>query len=172
MCCGGKNTSCCLPYSPQTTAGLIGPDLRDPIPKYLWPLKKHEAKKLTPEEALDLVCGPRMEFYGPPKENLQDIADTWTPYVKRALKLRDELTGTDVATLMVMLKCMRQVRGYHRDSTVDISGYSTLMEILNEPDSFAVFVKRAAEKIENEEERLVFIERFLKKESNDDSSLC
>jgi len=30
------------------------------------------SKKLTPEEALDLICGPRMEFYGPPQENLQD----------------------------------------------------------------------------------------------------
>ncbi len=82
-------------------------------------------KKLAPEEALDLICGPRMEFYGPPKENLQDIADTWTPYVKRALEIRGCLNANDVTMLMVMLKTIRQVRGYHRDSTVDICGYAS-----------------------------------------------
>ena len=118
-------------------------------------------KKLSPLEALDLVCGPRMEFYGPPKENLQDIADTWTPYVRRALALRGSLDATDVCTLMIMLKCVRQARGYHRDSTVDISGYAVLAEVLNEEDSFKMFVMRAADRIDDYHERVAFIDRFL-----------
>ncbi len=119
------------------------------------------SKKLSSEEALDLICGPRMEFYGPPKENLQDIADTWTPYVKRVLALRGALNATDICTLMIMLKCMRQARGYHRDSTVDVSGYSVLAEVLNEEDSFEVFVLRAAQRMDNKIERIQFIDRFL-----------
>ncbi len=119
------------------------------------------SKKLSSEEALDLICGPRMEFYGPPKENLQDIADTWTPYIKRVLALRGALSATDICTLMILLKCVRQARGYHRDSTVDISGYSVLAEILNEEDSFEAFVLRAADKIKNKIKRIQFIDRFL-----------
>ena len=118
-------------------------------------------KKLSSEEALDLICGPRMTFYGPPKENLQDIADTWTPYVRRVLALRGSLNATDVCTLMIMLKCVRQARGYHRDSTVDVSGYSVLAEVLNEEDSFEVFVMKAAEKIEGWAAQRTFINRFL-----------
>ncbi len=118
-------------------------------------------KKLSPLEALDLVCGPRMSFYGPPKENLQDIADTWTPYVKRALELRGSLNATDVCTLMIMLKCVRQARGYHRDSTVDISGYAVLAEVLNDERAFELFVMRAADKINDYGKRIAFIDRFL-----------
>ena len=118
-------------------------------------------KRLAPEEALDLICGPRMEFYGPPSENLQDIADTWTPYVKRALEVKGCLDSTDVTMLMVMLKAIRQVRGYHRDSTVDICGYAALAEVLSEEDSFKTFVLRAAEKICNKMERTVFINKLL-----------
>ena len=117
--------------------------------------------KLAPIEALDLICGPRLEFYGIPSENLQDIADTWTPYVRRALEVKGVLDATDVTMLMVMLKAIRQVRGYHRDSSVDICGYATLAEVLNEPDAFKMFVLRAAETIFFEEDREAFIEKFL-----------
>ena len=119
------------------------------------------SKKLAPEEALDLICGPRMEFYGPPKENLQDIADTWTPYVRRALEEKGALDATDVTMLMVLLKTIRQVRGYHRDSTVDICGYAALAEVLNDEDSFEMFVLRAAKKIFFEEDREAFLKKFL-----------
>ncbi len=124
-------------------------------------------KQLAPEEALDLICGPRMEFYGPPQENLQDIADTWTPYVKRALEVKGCLDSTDVTMLMVLLKAIRQVRGYHRDSTVDICGYAALAEVLSEPDSFEAFVMRAAEKVCDEIEKIKFIEKFLPEYFND-----
>ena len=119
------------------------------------------SKKLAPEEALDLICGPRMEFYGPPKENLQDIADTWTPYVRRALEEKGALDATDVTMLMVLLKTIRQVRGYHRDSTVDICGYAALAEVLNDEDSFEMFVLRASKKIFFEEDREAFLKKFL-----------
>ena len=89
-------------------------------------------KKLAALEALDLISGPRMSYYGTPEENLEDVAETWNPYVKRALKLQGYLTGTDVAILMIFLKGVRLVRGYHRDSVVDLIGYAELIEALNE----------------------------------------
>lgn len=125
------------------------------------------AKRLIPEEALDLICGPRMEFYGPPQENLQDIADTWTPYVKRALEVKGSLDSTDVTMLMVILKAIRQVRGYHKDSSVDICGYASLAEVLNEPDSFKEFIHRAAKKIFFEEDREAFLKKFLPEDKED-----
>ncbi len=139
---------CCPTHSPNAHT----PQCKSP---------RESEKKLSPLEALDLVCGPRMDFYGPPKENLQDIADTWTPYVKRVLELRGSLNATDVCTLMIMLKCVRQARGYHRDSTVDISGYAVLAEVLNDEDAFSMFVMRAAEKVDGWAAQRAFINRFL-----------
>jgi hypothetical protein len=113
------------------------------------------------DEALDLICGPKMEYYGPPHENLEDIAQTWNPYVARALKVKGKLDGSDVAVLMILLKAMRLVRGYHRDSVVDIIGYSELLEVLNDSSAFKSFVHKAAEKIENEVKRVQFIAKLL-----------
>ena len=73
-----------------------------------------------------------MAEYGPPEENLNDIAESWTPYVKRAIELRGHLTATDVCLLMGILKSLRLVRGYHRDSVADLAGYAGLVEVLNE----------------------------------------
>lgn len=118
-------------------------------------------EKLATEEAVDLICGPRMEFYGPPEENLQDIADVWTPYVMRALEAHEVLSATDVTMMMIMLKAIRQVRGYHKDSTVDIAGYAELAEVMNDPQARHAFIRRAAEKINNKEEARRFILKFV-----------
>lgn len=122
------------------------------------------SNKLATEEALDLICGPRMVFYGPPQENLEDIAEAWTPYATRALEAKGYLDGTDVCMMMILLKVIRQARGYHRDSTVDTVGYAELAEVLNESEAYTTFVLRAAEKIKNRKERARFITKFLKEE--------
>ena len=122
-------------------------------------------RRLAVEEALDLICGPRMQFYGPPQENLEDIASSWTPYVRRAIEAKGGLDGTDVCMLMIILKAVRQVRGYHLDSVTDIAGYAELAEVLNDDDAFEMFVLRAAEKIKDRKDRARFIRRFLKEES-------
>ena len=120
--------------------------------------------RFVTEEAMELICGPRLEFYGMPSENLQDIADTWTPYVRRALEVKGALDATDVTMLMVLLKTIRQVRGYHRDSTVDICGYAALAEVLNDKDAFKEFVNRAAIKITDKDERKRFTDKFWPKD--------
>ena len=90
------------------------------------------AKSSVLTEANRLIHGQRMAEYGPPGENLEDIAEAWTPYVRRALTLRGRLTATDVSLLMGILKIVRLVRGYHRDSVADLAGYAGLVEVLNE----------------------------------------
>ncbi len=84
------------------------------------------------DEAVNLIQGDRQKDYGPPWENFQDIADVWTPYVMRALESHDILTPTDIANLMVLLKTIRQVRGYNRDSVLDIIGYAACSEVIND----------------------------------------
>ena len=125
-------------------------------------------RKFAVEEALDLICGPRMEYYGPPNENLEDIAASWTPYARRVLEQKGRFDGTDVCMMMVILKAVRQVRGYHRDSVVDIGGYAELAEVLNDGEAFEAFVLRAASKIDDLEERGRFIAKFLNKKEEDE----
>lgn len=123
-------------------------------------------RKFSTEEAMDLICGSRMAYYGPPTENLEDIGATWTPYVRRALEQKGRLDGTDVCVLMVMLKAVRLVRGYHRDSVVDISGYAGLAEVLNEEEAFVAFVLRAASRLKGKA-RGRFIKKFLTDREDD-----
>lgn len=121
-------------------------------------------KKLVVKEALDLICGPRMANYGPPQENIGDIAAVWTPYVRRALECKESLNATDVCMMMIMLKCIRQVRGFNRDSVVDIAGYAELAEVLNDKEAFVAFVLHAAGQLKNRKERGRFVLKFLKEE--------
>lgn len=124
-------------------------------------IKVNKEHKFVTEEGMEMICGPRMEHYGPPQNNLNDIADAWTPYVTRALDAKEKLDGTDVAAMMVILKVIRQARGYHRDSTVDICGYAGLMEALNDKHAYRAFVHKAARSIEDDTKRQPFIDKLL-----------
>lgn len=81
-------------------------------------------------EAQSLVAGHRLEEYGPPEENLHDIGEVWSVYVRRAWDDKGYLDGHDVCAMVILMKELRQSRGYHRDSTVDVAGYARLQEIL------------------------------------------
>ena len=88
--------------------------------------------KLVVEEALELITGERQAQYSHPVDNLSDIAEAWSVYLRRRLHTKFDVLATDVAALMILLKVIRQARGYNRDSTVDICGYAELMEVFNE----------------------------------------
>jgi hypothetical protein len=86
-----------------------------------------DLKETILEEAARLVNGPRRAEYGHPKENFEDVAKIWR------VILRDErITAENVVQCMIALKLCRAKQGYHRDSYVDISGYSRCAEMLNE----------------------------------------
>lgn len=61
----------------------------------------------------------RPDSYGDPEDSFSRIASMWSGY------LDTEVTASDVANLMVMLKVARNAEGqYHEDSWIDIAGYA------------------------------------------------
>lgn len=76
------------------------------------------------EEADSLINGERQQQYGNATESHQRIADLWAGY------LGTDVTEFDVVNMMILLKVSRTRNQYHRDSYVDIAGYSALGERL------------------------------------------
>lgn len=61
----------------------------------------------------------RPEAHGNPEDSFETIASMWTAY------LGAQVTASDVANLMVLLKVSRNAEGqYQEDNWVDIAGYA------------------------------------------------
>ena len=89
---------------------------------------------MTRSEILDTakkcVCGQREQDYGSPESNFQLIADLWNDYLGFA---RDEISPTDVAMMMALLKVARIKNGGGTgDSFVDLAGYAACGGELND----------------------------------------
>lgn len=80
------------------------------------------------QEAERLITGQRADDYGDAAKSFNDIAARWT--VELGDKVSEPLTAFDVAHLMIQLKLSRAKNGFHRDSYVDIGGYTGLTEKL------------------------------------------
>lgn len=80
-----------------------------------------EAKELETyilDEAKEAVY-ERPDDHGEPEDSFDRIASMWTAY------LDTEVTASDVANLMVLLKVARNAEGqYQEDNWVDIGGYA------------------------------------------------
>ena len=78
------------------------------------------------DEAKDITGNNRMEAYGHPKHNFEDIANFWTAYLKNKKydSRHSKLENTDVALMMVQFKIAREQSGHKRDNLVDIAGYA------------------------------------------------
>jgi len=82
------------------------------------------------QEARKIIYGDREQTYGHPSKNLQLIAEFWTSY----LKGKEVLTCDDVCNMMILMKTARlKNTPDHRDSLVDIIGYTMLKERCKEP---------------------------------------
>ena len=86
-------------------------------------------------DAAATISGPRREDYGSPTDSFNQIAEFWTAYLrKKPLAVANDgstlllLTAHDVINMMILLKVSRASNGYHRDSYLDIIGYSALSE--------------------------------------------
>ena len=91
---------------------------------------------MTRSEILDTakkcVCGQREQDYGSPESNFQIIADLWNAYLGKhccsnvdGYACLDDLTPTDVAMMMALLKIARIKNGGGTgDSFVDLAGYA------------------------------------------------
>jgi hypothetical protein len=85
-------------------------------------------------EAENLIRGDRQKDYGHPKVNFQRIGDAWQAYLLERDLAERPLTPHDVASLMIILKAVRNAEGYKRDTAVDIGGYAALDAILEGDD--------------------------------------
>lgn len=87
-------------------------------------------KETVLDESRKIIYGDREQTYGKPSKNLDCIAGMWSAYLKTR---GTDLTGKDVATMMVLLKAARLAnKPGHRDSVVDICGYAALIERCDE----------------------------------------
>jgi hypothetical protein len=86
------------------------------------------------QEAEAAVYGPRQSSYGHPRLNFQRTADLWNGYLKA--RGEGEITPTDVAQMMVLLKMARLMQTPdHRDSYVDMAGYAATGARVNGVDA-------------------------------------
>ena len=69
--------------------------------------------------ARKIIVGERNQTYGSPEDSFSLIAKYWSTYLDR------EITSTDVANMMILLKVARNHGGSGSiDSYIDIAGYA------------------------------------------------
>ena len=82
-----------------------------------------------------LTCGDRNKSYGPPEENLANIASLWEAYIntnQRCFRREEngwkvKLTSEDAAWLLSLTKMARSFQpGFHFDNYVDAAAYSAI----------------------------------------------
>lgn len=75
----------------------------------------------TLEQAENIINGERQGQYGSPENSFQTIAKFWTAYLGR------DISATDVANMMILLKVARNASGvYKNDNYIDICGYAAI----------------------------------------------
>jgi hypothetical protein len=87
------------------------------------------------KEAEEIIYGDREQTYGSPSKNLQLIANLWEIYLHGRGLLNVNGAGVsaeDVSLMMVLMKIARLTNTPdHRDSLVDICGYTALIDRIN-----------------------------------------
>jgi hypothetical protein len=92
---------------------------------------KSDAKRELADEAVGLIGGDRAKDYGDAQENFARIARFWDAYFKGTGRNID-VTAADVAPLMRFVKEARLCTSPgHRDSHVDLIGYTLLGAEIN-----------------------------------------
>jgi hypothetical protein len=98
--------------------------------------------------AIGLISKDRAETHGHALVQHQIAAQLWSAYLRGRKKLETDLTGHEVAMLLLLLKCSRDAVGAHnRDNFVDAVGYSCLAGAIRE------FEERDARVQEGREDR-------------------
>ena len=80
-------------------------------------------------EAQEIIYGERERTYGDPGKNLSCIADMWMLYLHHKYGAGFPLDFNDVCAMMRLVKEARMINTPgHRDSMVDMAGYTALQE--------------------------------------------
>ena len=82
------------------------------------------------DKAKDIVSTDRELTHGNKKINHDNIAKMWSAYLDR------DISGRDVASMMVLLKVARTKAGSHNtDDYIDMVGYSSIAGELSEGET-------------------------------------
>lgn len=86
--------------------------------------RKLDVKTAIADEAVRIVNGARRSAYGRPEDNFERIARFWDAYFKNTGRAID-VTAADVSPMMRLMKEARLAETPdHRDSYVDLIGYT------------------------------------------------
>lgn len=73
------------------------------------------------DKAKIIINGERQGTYGNAEDNFANIAAFWSTYLNR------EISSTDVANMMILMKVARNASGVYKDDNyIDICGYAAL----------------------------------------------
>ena len=73
------------------------------------------------KKAAEIISGERNEKYGPAEENFKYIAEFWSIYLGKEIKL------VDVSNMMILMKMARTINDKsHIDNYLDTAGYAAL----------------------------------------------
>lgn len=73
------------------------------------------------DKAKTIINGERQGTYGNAEDNFASIAAFWSTYLNR------EISSTDVANMMILMKVARNSSGVYKDDNyIDICGYAAL----------------------------------------------
>lgn len=80
-------------------------------------------------EAHEIIYGDREAVYGDPGKNLRCIGDFWSTFLSNKLGTKVQLDYRDVCAMMRLVKEARLINSPdHRDSQIDLCGYTALQE--------------------------------------------
>lgn len=90
------------------------------------------------EEAVEITGGARAVTYGDKRKNHENIAGLWNAWLKRKLRVGEDLTARDVAVLMGLMKAARMMQGKGTlDSYVDAAAYFAMAGELDSAEAVA-----------------------------------
>ena len=85
-------------------------------------------------KAAELVSGDREKQHGVKAKNFANIARLWNAWLDIRAGISNQLTATDVAKMMALLKIARMESGeYNADDAIDGAGYIAIAGELAAP---------------------------------------
>ena len=90
----------------------------------------HKATDILTEAAQ--IVGDNSDKHGDTEASFTMIAEMWSVYIKNVAIIRGwtEVSASDVAQMMVLLKIARSAYGHGKDNYVDAAGYTSLAGML------------------------------------------
>ena len=87
----------------------------------------------------DMLSTEKRQDYGHVYASFSHIADLWSLYLKYTGRIPyddEDLKPKDVAMLMVLFKIAREEHKHKEDNLLDIIGYATLAQVIQETEDF------------------------------------